>query len=520
MTDERLWRGHGDAREGRRDDAIHRRALEILERRRCSWVEAWTIALAEQDRRHRTHALDATGLPRTRPGTRRAGHAPLSEQIGLPRQPPAGAMAPGRTTLSAALPAPVMRSAEHGEVAPDALDLVARARRSGAPLDEALRAQLEAALGARLDAVRVHTGPDADAAARALGARAFAIGNDVVFRDGAYDPQQRDGRRLIAHEVAHTVQSTGAAAPTDGPLLVSQPDDAPERQADAFADRFVDTAPAIHASPMTSTEHSPLGGGTSTIHRTAEREPPAQGPGPADIAAVRAKLGAARALLADKTAPLEGDERKQLEAAVADAERALSAFDAVAGQGQRRAAVMAPLAVVGGGILGDDATGVGVADDPLLILVGIAALITMLATRPAASDRQIAQSWSRVVESLRTVATAGEALVLLKLNGERLRGNTRQLAAHLARLLALASVAGVPSGEPPKNNNDNDPHWWTEIKAFLKNIQSAIGKASRKQALRELQKKFTEEQILEIERQLAEAGRRMGEPPPPFLPPP
>jgi hypothetical protein len=37
--------------------------------------------------------------------------------------------------------------------------------------------------------------------------------------------------------------------------------------------------------------------------------------------------------------------------------------------------------------------------------------------------------------------------------------------------------------------------------------------------MRELGKEFTEEQILEIERRLIEAAKKMGEDPPPFLPP-
>jgi hypothetical protein len=60
------------------------------------------------------------------------------------------------------------------------------ALRVGVPLDDALRAEFETSLGTELDGVRVHTGADATAAARALSANAFAVGNDVVFREGAY----------------------------------------------------------------------------------------------------------------------------------------------------------------------------------------------------------------------------------------------------------------------------------------------------------------------------------------------
>jgi hypothetical protein len=56
----------------------------------------------------------------------------------------------------------------------------------------------------KLRGVRVHRGLRAHAAADALGARAFAVGsNDVFFARGEFDPSTREGRAVIAHEVAH-----------------------------------------------------------------------------------------------------------------------------------------------------------------------------------------------------------------------------------------------------------------------------------------------------------------------------
>ncbi len=61
--------------------------------------------------------------------------------------------------------------------------------------------------------VRVHSGPVATAAARAMEARAFAIGDRDIFIDRAQlDPSSRDGGALLAHEIAHTRDaSTGFA---------------------------------------------------------------------------------------------------------------------------------------------------------------------------------------------------------------------------------------------------------------------------------------------------------------------
>jgi hypothetical protein len=61
--------------------------------------------------------------------------------------------------------------------------------------------------------VRVHTGPEADASARAAGALAYTVGRDVVFRAGGYAPAQAEGRRLLAHELVHTLQPAAPASP-------------------------------------------------------------------------------------------------------------------------------------------------------------------------------------------------------------------------------------------------------------------------------------------------------------------
>jgi uncharacterized protein DUF4157 len=76
----------------------------------------------------------------------------------------------------------------------------------GRPLDSESRSLLEPRFGRDLGGVRVHTGAQAEELARATGARAFALGRDVVFGRGEHRPQTTEGQRLLAHEVAHTVQ--------------------------------------------------------------------------------------------------------------------------------------------------------------------------------------------------------------------------------------------------------------------------------------------------------------------------
>jgi hypothetical protein len=106
----------------------------------------------------------------------------------------------------------------------------------GDPLSLPLRHFFEPRVGRDLSAVRVHTGHEAGASARALGAQAFTIGNDVAFGHGQYDPDSGSGRRLIAHELSHVIQQDGGRPRIQrkcGP--VATPPDCPGVTVDAAA---------------------------------------------------------------------------------------------------------------------------------------------------------------------------------------------------------------------------------------------------------------------------------------------
>jgi hypothetical protein len=93
------------------------------------------------------------------------------------------------------------------------LDSVAATlRQSGRALDPAARAFLEPRFGIDFSAVRIHTDSQAAASARAINARAYTVGSDVVFDTGEYAPHSDSGRRLLAHELAHVVQQGAARA--------------------------------------------------------------------------------------------------------------------------------------------------------------------------------------------------------------------------------------------------------------------------------------------------------------------
>ncbi|MCC7373472.1 MAG: DUF4157 domain-containing protein [Verrucomicrobiales bacterium] len=77
---------------------------------------------------------------------------------------------------------------------------------AGAPLPVATRGWMESAFGQDFSGVRVHAGEPASRAANAVGARAFTVGQEMFFGRGEFEPSTREGRQLIAHELAHTVQ--------------------------------------------------------------------------------------------------------------------------------------------------------------------------------------------------------------------------------------------------------------------------------------------------------------------------
>ncbi len=66
----------------------------------------------------------------------------------------------------------------------------------------------ESRFGRSFGDVRIHTGATADAAAKSINARAFTLGNDIAFANGERDFASDPGRRLMAHELTHTVQQS------------------------------------------------------------------------------------------------------------------------------------------------------------------------------------------------------------------------------------------------------------------------------------------------------------------------
>jgi hypothetical protein len=82
--------------------------------------------------------------------------------------------------------------------------------------------------------VRVHTDSRAADSARAVGARAYTVGNHVVFGHGRYAPRTGEGMTLLAHELTHVQQAVSGSQ-----VLQRQPEGQEKKEPDKPAAKFV-----------------------------------------------------------------------------------------------------------------------------------------------------------------------------------------------------------------------------------------------------------------------------------------
>lgn len=142
-----------------------------------------------------------------------------------------------------------------------------------------------------------NAGLESATAADELGARAFTVGNDVHFGAGQFNPNSKEGDKLIAHELTHVVQGQAAgvqrkaeteeptSADADAEQHVSHPGDPAEKEADAVANHVGDklhgdscgqkhAADAQGSTPSADSGPAPKATGGKKIARKAGPVPP------------------------------------------------------------------------------------------------------------------------------------------------------------------------------------------------------------------------------------------------------
>ena len=80
--------------------------------------------------------------------------------------------------------------------------------KGGQPIAPGLRTEMESRFQQDFSPVRLHVGPQAEESAKAVKAKAYTLGGDIVFGENRYAPGTSEGKRLLAHELAHVVQQS------------------------------------------------------------------------------------------------------------------------------------------------------------------------------------------------------------------------------------------------------------------------------------------------------------------------
>lgn len=109
---------------------------------------------------------------------------------------------------------PIFESYDNSQIQTKSIESQLNASKGkGKPLTKDLRSNMETAFGVDFSSVKIHTDSLASTQMNnELGAKAFTHGNDIYFSKGEYSPSTIDGKKLLAHELTHTIQQKNRAS--------------------------------------------------------------------------------------------------------------------------------------------------------------------------------------------------------------------------------------------------------------------------------------------------------------------
>jgi len=116
-------------------------------------------------------------------------------------------------------------------------------RSPGQSLDVDTRTSMEGLFGHNFGKVRVYSDAKAAESSQAINALAYTVGQRIVFGEGSYAPKTRDGSRLLAHELTHTIQQD---TETIRPIVPSKPSSSMKADGDGFEAAKVDAGKNLH----------------------------------------------------------------------------------------------------------------------------------------------------------------------------------------------------------------------------------------------------------------------------------
>ena len=183
--------------------------------------------------------------------------APSTSTPSAPSNAKAAPIAPGNDAKSASTA--ITEKKKAGDATSDLPPIVRRViDMPGEPLDFATRAEMESRFGHSFQDVRIHTDALAAESARAEYAHAYTVGEHIVFDSGQYRPETQQGKQLLAHELAHTIQQHGLQK-SGGPIPTDNSGDYHhlEREAESAARTVMQRPPSAGAPASPSRASQP-----------------------------------------------------------------------------------------------------------------------------------------------------------------------------------------------------------------------------------------------------------------------
>jgi len=120
-------------------------------------------------------------------------------------------------------------------------------------LPESMRARFEPQLGVDLSRVRLHTDARAASSARALNAKAFTLGSNIVFGQNQFAPETEGGQRVLAHELSHVAQQSHGEIPA---TTIHREEEPPKPKiASSVIQKFTDLPEGTAVSDPTGAKH-------------------------------------------------------------------------------------------------------------------------------------------------------------------------------------------------------------------------------------------------------------------------
>ncbi|EOR94494.1 hypothetical protein ADIARSV_2340 [Arcticibacter svalbardensis MN12-7] len=117
-----------------------------------------------------------------------------------------------RKPLSSTITQIQAQGADTSKVSDGVSSEIASSRGGGSSMDSQTNSFMSSRFGTDLSHVNIHTDDRSSQLSQSLNAKAFTVGKDIYFNHGQYQPNSSEGKKLLAHELTHTIQQGQGAA--------------------------------------------------------------------------------------------------------------------------------------------------------------------------------------------------------------------------------------------------------------------------------------------------------------------